>query len=101
MKLSDDFIDRWNHIISDIDEKTMVPLECISKVIVKFPNRRRKTINFKTLAKQGLDLDDIEGLLTKKLDEWGDEVLDLEFILDVQAVANLIQPQTNKLLNGL
>ena len=101
MKLSDDFVEKWNHIISDVDEKTAVPLECISKVIVKFYDRRRKTFNFKTLLKQGLDFDDIENVLTKFLNEHDDEVRDLEFVLDVHAVASIVQPETNKLLSGL
>lgn len=101
MKLSDDFTEKWNHIISDIEEKTAVPLECIHKVIVKFVNRRRKTFNFKTLQKQGLDLDDIETVLTKFLAEHEHEVYDLEFVLDVHAVAEMVQPETNKLLSNL
>lgn len=101
MKLSDDFLEKWEHIISDIEDKTAVPIECIEKVIIKFSNRRRKTINFKTLQRQGLDHDDIETLLNKVLDEFGDEVHDLEFILDVHAVATMIQPETDRILKGI
>lgn len=101
MKLSDDFIDRWEHIISDVTEKTMIPLECIEKVIIRYQPRRRKTINFRTLKRQGLEVEEIEVLLTRQLDELGDDVTDLEFIVDVHAVAEIIQPETNRILEKL
>ena len=101
MNLSDDFLERWEHIISGIDEKTAVPLECIKKVVIKLDGRRRKTINFQTLKKQGLALEEIEILITRQLADLSDEVSDVEFVLDVTAVAGLVQPHTNKLLNGL
>lgn len=101
MKLSDDFLEKWEHIISGIDEKTAVPLECIKKVIIKIEGRRQKTINFHTLKKQGLELEEIEILITRQLAELGDEVQDIEFVLDVNAVAEMVQPETNKILSGL
>jgi hypothetical protein len=101
MKLSNDFIEKWEHIISDVTEKTMIPLECIEKVIIKYQPRRRKTINFKSLKRQGLELEEIEVLLTRHLEDLGDEVTDLEFIVDVHAVAEIIQPETNRILEKL
>lgn len=101
MNLSDDFLEQWEHIISGIDEKTAIPLECIKKVIIKIEGRRRKTINFQTLKKQGLELDEIEVIISRQLAELGDEVQDLEFVLDINAVAELVQPETNRILSGL
>lgn len=101
MNLSDDFLSRWEHIISGIDEKTAVPLECIKKVIIRLDGRRRKTINFQTLKKQGLALEEIEVLITRQLAELSDDVHDVEFVLDIPAVAEMVQPHTNKILNGL
>lgn len=100
MKLSDDFVEKWEHIISSV-HKTSVPLECIKKVIIKLDQRRRKTINFQVLRRQGLSLEEIELLLNRQLEEYGNEVVDLEFIVDVTAVAEIVQPETNKILHGL
>ena len=100
MKLSDDFVEKWEHIISSV-HKTSVPLECIKKVIIKLDQRRRKTINFQVLRRQGLSLEEIELLLNRQLEEYGTEVVDLEFIVDVTAVAEIVQPETNKILHGL
>ena len=100
MKLSDDFVEKWEHIISSVS-KTSVPFECIKKVIIKLEGRRRKTINFQALRRQGLSFEELEMLLNRQLEELGEDVIDLEFIVDVTAVAEIVQPETNRILNGL
>jgi aryl-alcohol dehydrogenase-like predicted oxidoreductase len=100
MKLSDDFIEKWEHILLSV-QKTSVPLECIKKVIIKLDGRRRKTINFYNLQKQGLAIEEIERLLNRQLEELGEDVIDLEFIVDVTKVAEIVQPETNRLLKKL
>jgi len=101
MNLSDDFLDRWRHIISDIKDKTAIPVECIEKVIIKFDKRRRKTVNFKQLRSQGLELDEIETVLARNLEDLGETVYDLELVVDVESVATIIQPETNRILSNL
>ena len=59
MQLSDDFLDRWEKIIAEVN-KTDIPLECIKKVVIKLTGGRQKTINLQTLSKQGLALEEIE-----------------------------------------
>ena len=100
MPFSDEFIQQWEHIIEEVN-KTEVPLECIKKVVVRLHNGRQKTINLARYKKDGLDLGEIELLLSRNLNELGDSVRDLDFVVDVNAVANLIQPETDKLLSGL
>lgn len=100
MQLSNDFVEKWEHIISSVN-KTSVPLECIKKVIIKLEGRRKKTLNFHTLKRQGLSLEELEMLLNRQLEDLGEDVTDLEFIVDVNAVAEIVQPETNRILNGL
>jgi len=99
-KPSDDFVAAWERIIADIT-KTDVPLECIKKVVLKFHGGRQKTFNIATLKKQGLEMDEIESMLTRILDVGNDQIRDVDFVVDVVSVANLVQPETNKILNGL
>ena len=100
MPFSDEFIQQWEHIIEEVN-KTEVPLECIKKVVIRLHDRKQKTINLATLKKQGLDLDELEVVLTRTLTELGDSVRDVDFVVDVQAVAKLVQPQTDKLLKDI
>lgn len=101
MYLSDDFFSQWDHIISSVDEKTNVPIECLNRMIIRLDNRRQKTINITKLRQQGLEADEIETVLSRNLLDLEDQIRDVEFVLDVVAVANIVQPQTDKLLKDL
>ena len=100
MQFSDEFLARWEHIIEEVN-KTEIPLECIKKVVMRLHGKKQRTINLATLKKQGLDMDELEIVLTRTLTEFGDEVKDIDFVVDVSEVAKLLQPETDKLLNGL
>jgi hypothetical protein len=100
MQSSDDFLAKWEHLISEVN-KTEVPLECIKKVIVKLRGNKQRTINLSTLRKQGLDMEELEIVLTRTLGELGDTIRDIDFVIDINAVAELIQPETDKLLKKL
>ena len=100
MQLSDEFLEQWDHIISGVD-KTEVPLECINKIVIRLQGGRQKTINLARLKRDGFDLEEIESVLTRNLVELGDQVRDIDFLVDVNAVARLVQPETDKLLKDL
>jgi hypothetical protein len=100
MQLSDEFLQQWDHIISGVD-KTEVPLECINKIVIRLQGGRQKTINLTRLKRDGFDLEEIESYLTRNLLELGDLVRDIDFLVDVNAVARLVQPETDKLLKDL
>ena len=100
MPFSDEFIQQWEHIIEQVN-KTEVPLECIKKVVIRLNDRRQKTINLSTLKRQGLDVTELETVLTRTLTELGDAVRDIDFVVDVTEVAKLVQPRTDKLLKDL
>jgi len=100
MQLSDDFLSRWERIISEVN-KTDVPLECIKKVVIKLTGGRQKTINLHTLQKQGLALEEIENILTRTFGAYDNEIRDVDFVVDPEAVARLIQPETDNLLKGM
>jgi hypothetical protein len=100
MQFSDECLERWEHIIDDVDI-TDVPLECIKKVVIKLQGKRQRTINLSMLRRQGLDFEEIETVMTRTLTELGDAVRDVDFILDVGAIATIVQPETDKLLKDL
>lgn len=100
MQLSEEFRAKWEHIINDVDV-VEVPLECIEKVVVKLQHSRRRTINLKKLKQQGLNYDEIEAVINRTLHELDDQVRDLEFCVDVGAVAEIVQQETDKILAKL
>ena len=100
MQLPDNFLEQWEHIIADVN-KTDVPLECIKKVVIKLVGGRQRTINLHTLRKQGLDVDEIESLLTRTFNEQDADIRDVDFVVDIRTVAALIQPETDKFLEKI
>jgi len=100
MQPNDDLITQWEHIIADVN-KTDVPLECIKKVVIKLAGGRQKTMNLHSLLRQGLQLEEIETMLTRYFQEHDHEIRDVDFVVDISAVADLVQPETDKLLGKL
>jgi acid phosphatase class B len=100
MQLSNEFLEQWNHIISSVD-KTDFPVECINKIILRLANRRQRTINILKLRSQGLDYDGIEQVLSAHFELYEEDIENVEFILNIGAVAQLIQPETDRLLKDI
>ena len=98
--MSPDFIEKWEHILEDV-EKNKIPVEFIKKLVVKLQGKKQHTINIEKFLTQGLDPDQIEEIVSRKLQELDDMVVGVEFILNVQIIADAVQPETDKLLNKL
>jgi hypothetical protein len=100
MPLSEEFLAKWDHIISEV-EKTQVPLKCINKMVIRIVGGKQKTINLSRLRRDGLDDDEIEEIMNRNIFVLGESVNNIDFILDVNTVAEIIQPATDKLLKSL
>jgi hypothetical protein len=98
--LSPDLFEKWEHLIQGVD-KEKIPVEFIKKLVVKLAGRRQRTINIQQLVDQGLGPEDIDDAINDKLMEYGDDVISIEFILDIESIAEVVQPETDNLLRGL
>jgi len=58
-------------------------------------------INVKDLIKEGNDPDMIEKALNKKLDELDSYIKDIDFYINLDAVADAVQPITDQILKDL
>jgi hypothetical protein len=99
MRRTEDFIKRWEEIVDQVD-KDHVPIDCVKKVVFRKRDRRQKTINLRRLRAEGVDAESIEQLVDKFV-RGNDDIVSMEFVLDVEAVAEILQPETDKLLSGL
>ena len=98
--MSPEFIQKWETLLQDVD-KNKVPIEFIKKIVLKLQGKKQRTINVERLLDKGLDPDHIEDVVSRKLIELDDLVIGIEFMLNVQTIADFVQPETDKLLNGL
>jgi hypothetical protein len=94
-------LDKWKQLIDSIDQE-MIPIDCVKKVVFKLADGKQRTINLSTLRKQGLDIEDIEVVVSKNMGTiHNKEVVKLDFVVDVNAVANRIEPLTKGYLEKL
>ena len=70
-------------------------------MVIRIAGGRQKTINLSRLRRDGLDDDEIEEIMNRNLHILGESVNNIDFILDVNTVAGIIQPATDKLLKSL
>jgi len=98
--MSPEFVNKWEHILEDV-EKNNIPIQFIKKLIIKLQGKKQQTVNIMKLLQQGLDPEQIEEALSRKLHELDESVVSIDFILNVQSIADTVQPTTDELLKNL
>jgi hypothetical protein len=98
--MTPDYIKKWEHILEDID-KVKVPVQFIRKIVVRMTGKKQHTINIQSLMKQGLDPEEVEEVISRKLNELDPLITSFEFVLNVETIAETVQPETDKLLGKL
>jgi len=94
-------VDKWKQVIDSVDQD-IIPIDVIKKVVFKLENGKQKTINLTTLRKQGLDIEDIEVVVNKHMAVITEQgIVKLDFIVDIDAVADRIEPLTDSYLGKL
>ncbi len=98
--MSPEFIAKWEHILEDV-EKNKIPVQFIKKLVIKLEGKKQQTINIEKFLDQGLSPDQIEDAVSRKLNELDHMIVSVEFVLNVQSIADTVQPETDKLLGKL
>ena len=98
--MSPEFIQKWERLLEGVD-KQKVPVEFIKKLVLRLEGKRQKTINIERFLDQGLEPDEIEDAISRQLIKLDDEVIGIEFVLNVKSIADTVQPETDHLLRGL
>jgi hypothetical protein len=98
--MSPEFIHKWEHILEDV-EKNRIPIEFVKKIVLKLEGRKQQTINIEKLLEQGTEPEQVEEAISNKLFELDDFIVTIEFILNIQKIAEVVQPETDRLLNKL
>jgi SOS response regulatory protein OraA/RecX len=98
--VSPEIFAKWESIIDEI-EKTKIPVEFIQKLVLRLNGRKQRTINIRSMLNQGFDSDEIEEAVSRKLEEYDEDMIGIEFILDIEGIAEAVQPETDKMLRNL
>ena len=101
MKIAHTKLEKWKQVIDSIDQD-MIPIDVVKKVVFKLEDGTQQTINLTTLRKQGLDIEDIEVVVNKNMSTVTERgIVKLDFVVDVNAVADRIEPITKGYLQKL
>jgi hypothetical protein len=100
MQFDSDFLFKWEQIVNDV-EKEHIPIECVKKVVFRNNENKQKTINLKTLKKQNLNIEEVCSVVERYIQENEDTIVSIEFVIDIEAVAEILQPETDELLKGM
>jgi|TARA_Y100000389_G_scaffold188374_1_gene210872 hypothetical protein len=102
--MSPDFISKWESLIEDVD-KHRVPVQFIKKLIIKLVSedgkKRQQTINIEKLFMEGLNISSVEDAIGNRLSAVQDEIVNIDFILNIATIADAVQPETDNLLKKL
>jgi hypothetical protein len=98
--MTPEYIRKWEHILEDV-EKSKVPVQFIRKIVVRMSGKKQHTINIQALMRQGLDPEEVEEVISRKLHELDPMITSFEFVLNVETIAETVQPETDKLLGKL
>jgi len=98
--MTPEYIRKWENILEDV-EKSKVPVQFIRKIIVRMSGKKQHTINIQALMRQGLDPEEVEEVISRKLHELDPLITSFEFVLNVESIAQTVQPETDKLLGKL
>ena len=93
-------IQDWERLLEDV-EKHRIPVKFLQKLVLRLVGRKQKTINIEKFIRQGLDNETVEIIVSKQLEEHEEEILSIDFILNIELIAAAVQPETDKLLSGL
>jgi len=100
--MTPEYLKKWEHVLDGVEKgASPIPPEFIKKIIVRMSGKKQHTINIQNLYKQSLSSDEIEEIVTRKLHELDPLIVSIEIVLDIESIAETVQPQTDRLLNKL
>ena len=92
-KLPQELIDIWPEVFEDL-EIDVVPVEYLHSIIVEFEDGVSWNIDLTEEAKE----EDLEGAITDLVDEYRQEIVNIDFRLDIERVKKDISKRTNLFL---
>jgi len=100
MELPENQIEKWEKIVNSVD-KEIIPVEVIRKVIFKLTNGKQKTINMERLRKRGANIDELYEILDTFVADNDVSIKNMDFVLDIPAIAEMLQEESDEILKNI
>ena len=99
-KISISVKDKWEKILLDVD-KPEVPIQVLERMIIKLVDGSKINIDIVALLAEGGDPEVIEEHLQTRLNDLDNVIEDIDFFVNIDMVAQTVQPETDRLLGKL
>lgn len=96
---SDDFYKKWEHLITTI-EISDVPMRFIKEVVVHFVNDDTMIFDITEMLSDTSTVDKVEKEIEIFLEKNDKFIHNVDFVINIPAVADEINDKTQRLLNG-
>ena len=95
---SDEFYDRWQHLLEGI-EMSDIPMEFVREITVNTTDGNHISFDIRALIGEGLRVEEIENAIERFLLENDEEVKNIEFHINIRAVADEVTGKVSKILD--
>lgn len=95
---SDEFYDRWQYLLEDID-MSEIPMNFVREITVNTANGQTIRFDVSALLDKGLKVEEIEAIIEGFLLENDEDVLNIEFHINIKAVADEVTTKVSKILD--
>lgn len=95
---SDEFYDRWQHLLEDI-EMSEIPMNFVRDITVNTTDGQLINFDVSALLDKGLKVEEIEAIIEGFLLDNDEDVLNIEFHINIKAVADEVTTKVSKILD--
>jgi len=92
--------DRWEKILKDVEKKE-VPVTVLDSIVLNLVDGTVIEINVQQLLTEAEDPNEVEEMLNKKLNQLDNIIKDVDFYVNVDEVAKVVQPITDNFLKHI
>jgi hypothetical protein len=92
--------DKWEKLLKEV-HKEQVPIGVLRYITVNLKDGTSVDVNIAEMLDEGADPAYVEHLINTKLEALDDVIQDVDFHINVDSVAKVIQPFTDQLLKNL
>jgi hypothetical protein len=99
-KLSISTADKWKQILKEV-EKLEAPISVIQTITVSLVDGTQVDIDVQELIAEGMDINNLEREINQKLYDLDELIDNVDFFINIDHIANTVQPITDTLLKNL
>lgn len=92
--------DQWQKIVSSVDTDH-IPARLLNSVVINLIDGTKVRLDIKELLAAGNDPDELDDNLRSKFKDLDNIIHDVDFYIDLDTVANTVQPITDQILKNL